>query len=253
MSMISLGNGAPLRLRIHAGLRQLAKEDPEDKRPLKPKRTPKTVPLFPESGSVSTAEVRSERLARQVVQLCLMNQVNVKILERFNSLGITDWWLTGGCLFQTVWNLRTGRGAGQGVKDYDLVYFSEDQSWEAEDQVIKDVANLFDDLDADIQVRNQSRVHLWFEEKFGSPYPPVASASEGILRFAVRAAVIGLKRTGDEFLDLFAPFGLDDVWNLIVTPNRSMPVSSQFSEKVARWQQEWPQLTVHPWAGDMSA
>ena len=239
-----------MRLRIHSGLRLAQKEPVEDKRPLRPKRVPKTVPLFPEAGSVSTAEMKSERMARQVTQLCLMNRVNATILERLPSLGLQDWWLTGGCLFQTVWNLRSGRAAGQGVKDYDLVYFSDDVSWEAEDQVIKDTTRLFEYVDADIQIRNQSRVHLLFEQKFGTPYPPVTSASEGILRFAMRAAVIGLKRTGDEFLDLYVPFGLDDVWNLIVTPNRAMPVSGLFAEKVARWRQEWPQLTIHPWAED---
>jgi hypothetical protein len=248
MSMITLGSGAPLRLRIHSGLRLTRKEPENDTRPLKPKRTPKTVPLFPEAGTVSLAEMKSERMARQVVQLCLMNRVNATILERMPSLGLADWWLTGGALFQTVWNLRSGRPAGQGILDYDLVYFSDDVSWEAEDQVIKDTARLFEDLGAEVQIRNQARVHLWFEEKFGTPYPPVTSASEGILRFAMRAAVIGLKRTGDEFLDLFAPFGLDDVWNLIATPNRAMPVAAQFAEKVSRWQKEWPNLTVHPWA-----
>lgn len=248
--MITLGSGAPLKLRIHAGLRPTPKEELEDTRPLKPKRVPKTVPLFPEAGSVSTAEIKSERMARQVAQLCLMNQVNAKILERFPSLGLQDWWLAGGCLFQTVWNLRSGRPAGQGIKDYDIVYYSEDVSWEAEDQVIKDTTRLFEDLGVDVQIRNQARVPLWYPEKFGVAYPDVANSSEGIMRFAVRAAVIGLKRTGDDFLDMFAPFGLDDVWNLILTPNRTLKISKTYNEKAARWVQEWPQLTVHAWADD---
>ncbi|MBL8643801.1 MAG: nucleotidyltransferase family protein [Rhodospirillaceae bacterium] len=250
MSLISLGTGAPLRLRIHAGLRPSAKEEAEDKRPLKPKRLPKTVPLFPEAGTVSTAEVRSERLARQVVQLILMNRVNVEILERFNRLGLHDWWLTAGALFQTVWNLRSGRAPWQGISDYDVFYFSEDQTWDAEDQVIQDCARLFEDIDADIQVRNQGRVHLWYEGKYGVAYPPLANASEGIMRFPARCAALGLKRTGDDYLDLFVPFGLDDVWNLIMTPNRTLPLSHVYANKAERWQKEWPQLTVHPWADD---
>jgi uncharacterized protein len=250
MAMITLGSGAPLRLRIHAGLRLTQKEPVDDPRPLKPKRVPKTVPLFPEAGGVSTAEVKSERMARQVVQLCLMNRINAAILERFPSLGIQDWWLTSGCLFQTVWNLRSGRPAGQGIKDYDLFYFSEDLSYEAEDQVIKDAARLFGDIDADIQVRNQARVHEWYPEKFGIAYPALTNASEGILRFPARAAAIGLKRTGDDFLDLFAPFGLDDTWNMIVTPNRTLPIARVYAEKSARWLKEWPHLTVHAWAED---
>jgi uncharacterized protein len=252
MSIISLGSGAPLRLRIHAGLRFAQKEPEHDPRPLKPKRVPTTVPLFPEAGSVSTAELKSERMARQVVQLALMNRVNATILERFPSLGLKDWWLTSGCIFQSVWNLRLGRPAGQGIDDYDIVYFSEDASWEAEDQVIQDTARLFDDLDADVQVRNQARAPLWYQEKFGVEFPPVTCASESIMRFPSRASAVGLKRTGDEFLDLFAPFGLDDIWNFVVTPNRTLQAARTFNEKVVRWKKEWPQLTVHPWADDAS-
>lgn len=250
MSLFTLGRGAPLRLRIHAGLRPTPREEAEDKRPLKPKRLPKTVPLFPDAGAVSTTEVRSERLARQVVQLCLLNPVNATILERFNSLGIADWWLTGGCLFQTVWNLRSGRPAGQGIKDYDIVYFADDPSWEAEDQVASDAERLFADLGVRVEVRNLARAELWFQENYSVDWPPVANTSEAIMRNAVRAAALGLKRTGDEFLDLFVPFGLDDVWNLIVTPNRAMPMAAQFADKVERWSREWPQLTIHPWADD---
>ncbi len=250
MSLISLGTGAPLRLRIHAGLRPTAKEEAEDKRPLKPKRVPKTVPLFPEAGTVSTAEARSERLARQVVQLILMNRINVEILERFNRMGIHDWWLTAGCLYQTVWNLRTGRPSWQGIKDYDIVYFSEDTTWEAEDILIKDCERVFEDLNAVIQVRNQSRVHLWYEDKFGIAYPALNNATEGIMRFPIRAEAIAIKRTGDDFLDLFIPFGLDDVWNIIMTPNRAMPLSHIYDAKAERFKAEWPTLTIHPWADD---
>jgi hypothetical protein len=247
MSMLSLGTGGPLRLRVHPGMRAPGDERPGTGRG---KRMAKAMPLFPEAGGVSTAEVRTERLARQVVQLILMNRVNAAILERFPSLGLQDWWLTGGAVFQTVWNLRSGRGAGQGIGDYDLFYYSDDLSPEAEHQVIRDVARLFDDIDADIQVRNQARVHLWYADKFGAAYPPVTSASEGIMRFPVRAAALGLKRSGDEFLDLFAPFGLDDVWNIIATPNRTLPISAVYAEKTRRWQAEWPRLIVHPWADD---
>jgi hypothetical protein len=247
MSMFALGTGEPLRLRVYPGARE-----PDEKRAgsARPKRVPKAMPLFPDAGGVSTAEVRTERLARQVVQLCLMNRVNATILERFPSLGIQDWWLTSGCLFQTVWNLRSGRGAGQGIRDYDIFYYSEDLSYEAEDQVIKDTARLFADTDAEIQVRNQARVHLWYPEKFGIAYPPLTNASEGILRFPARGAAIGLKRTGDEFLDLFAPYGLDDTWNIIATPNRTLPISAVYAEKTERWLKEWPRLVVHPWADD---
>ena len=45
-----------------------------------------------------------------------------------------------------------------------------DLSWEGENRVIRRCAAAFADLDADVQVRNQARVHLWYPEKFGVPH-----------------------------------------------------------------------------------
>jgi hypothetical protein len=46
------------------------------------------------------------------------NDVLTAVLSRSASLGLPGWYLTAGCLFQTVWNVVTGRrpalpGAGQ--------------------------------------------------------------------------------------------------------------------------------------------
>ena len=30
-----------------------------------------------------------------------------------------------GCLYQTVWNVLTGRDRGTGIEDYDLIYFDD--------------------------------------------------------------------------------------------------------------------------------
>ena len=122
-------------------------------------------------------EAASEKLAARIVEACLVNRVNAQILERFPKLGIRDWWLTSGCVAQTVWNMRTGRPATEGINDYDVVYFADDPSAEAEDQVIRDAGKLFADLPVTVEVRNQARVHLWYPEKYGIAYSPLTTAS----------------------------------------------------------------------------
>lgn len=232
-------SGGSLRLRIHPR--------PATERAGKA-GAGRSLPLFPEAGGVSRSEMLVDRLARQVVQLCLMNPINVALIERFATFGIQDWWLTAGCLAQTVWNLRTGRPPGHGIKDYDIFYYADDLSEEAENEVIAKAAAEFADLGVKVDVRNQARVHVWYPKKFGVAYPPLAGASEGILRFPSRTLAIGLKRTGDEFIDLFAPFGLENVWNMVIAPNRSLPIPHIYAEKAERWRKSWPTLTVHAWA-----
>jgi len=178
--------------------------------------------------------------------LALRNAVNAALLQRLPSLGLPDWWLVSGCLFQTVWNIQTGRDVQYGIRDYDLFYFDPDTSYEAEDAVIRRVCDACADISTAIEVRNQARVHLWFGEKYGAPYPPLGRASDGIDRFLMTCAQLGICTDGDG-VKIYAPAGFDDVTNMIVRPNR-MPnfLAEQYETKTARWKALWPELTVLP-------
>lgn len=176
----------------------------------------------------------------------LQNPINAAILERMPSLNLPDCWLVSGSLFQTVWNVQTGRAPTYGIKDYDLFYHDPgDTSWEAEDTVIKACASMFKDVEAEIQVRNQARVHLWYTEKFGAAYPPLESSRTGIDRFTTPSSMYGVSAGGDGALSVYAPHGYDDPFDLIVRPNpASRAVAHVYVEKSARWKNLWPELTV---------
>ena len=238
MAHIFLPDGRSFRLRLF----------PRPK-PVKRRRwvVPTSLALFDPPTDDDALDTPAERLAARVTELCLLNRNNAEILTRMPELGLRDWWLVSGCLFQTVWNLRSGRPADKGIADYDVCYFSEDLSWDAEDEVIRDAAKLFADLPVNIQLRNQARVHLWYPEKFGVAYPPLTTAGEGVLRFPCSAQAIGLKRTGEEFMDVYAPFGLGDVRDMVARPNRALPLASIYAEKTIRWRTEWNKLTVYQW------
>ncbi len=107
---------------------------------------------------------------RRFVEFVLSNEHNRTVLARAPELGAPDWWLTAGAVFQTVWNSLDDRAPDEGIRDYDLFYFDDrDLSWEAEDAVIKRAGDLFADLDVVVEMRNEARVHLWYEEHFGTP------------------------------------------------------------------------------------
>ena len=181
------------------------------------------------------------------IEIVHRNPVNAKILAGMSALGLADAWLVSGCLFQTVWNHLTGRPICYGIKDYDLFYFDgADLSWDAEDRVIRRVSSGFAGLDAVIEVRNQARVHLWYEDKFGTPYPPLSSARDGIDRFLERTSKVGIRPLAAGGFQLYAPEGLDHISTMTVAPDRNTPHFSEarYQEKVVRWQRCWPELTV---------
>ncbi|GAA3278965.1 hypothetical protein GCM10010469_63300 [Streptomyces labedae] len=45
------------------------------------------------------------------------NDTLLEVLRRTETLGLPGWYVTAGCLFQTVWNVVTGRPPGEGIKD----------------------------------------------------------------------------------------------------------------------------------------
>lgn len=178
------------------------------------------------------------------LERALANAANRAILERLPFLGLADAWLVSGSLFQTVWNVQTGRAPTHGIRDYDIFYFDPDTSWETEDAAIRRVAEAFADLGVEIELRNQARVHLWYEEKFGRPYPPLARATDGIDRFLAHACMVGVHPTG-ETLEVYAPHGFDDIETMTIRPNRVANFSAErYAEKAARWKEKWPELRV---------
>src|SRR5262249_8569234 len=125
----------------------------------------------------------------------LKNPINEIIARELFELALPDAWLVAGCLVQTVWNVLTGRAVGHGINDYDVFYFDPDTSWGAEDKAIRAVAARFENLGAAVEVRNQARVHLWYAEKHGLPYPQLKRATDGIDRFLTVNTMIGVRRT----------------------------------------------------------
>jgi hypothetical protein len=176
------------------------------------------------------------------------NGVLLTVLDRAADLGLPDWYVTAGCLFQTVWNVVTKKPATSGIKDYDVFYFDRsDLSWTAEDRVIQSARHAFADLPADVEIRNEARVHLWYEQKFGTASLPYESTEAAIDSFAATTCCLGVRLEADGRWRIYAPHGLSDVFNLVVRPNPVLAPQGVYETKTARWRRQWPELTVMDW------
>tara|TARA_B100000676_G_scaffold269243_1_gene285027 strand:- start:6187 stop:6843 length:657 start_codon:yes stop_codon:yes gene_type:complete len=168
----------------------------------------------------------TDLLASDFVDLALANPANVAVLERLPDLGGADCWLVAGCLYGPVWNALLGQPADANINDYDIFYWDPDTSWEAEDAVIRRADALFAYLGIEHEVRNQVRVPLWFEQRFGSPFPATTCSADNIAGFIVSCACVGLRRDGAGGYDLCAPKGLDELFAGILRPNPDNPTTS---------------------------
>jgi len=168
----------------------------------------------------------------------------MRVMTVARDLDLPDWLVFSGAIYQPVWNHLTRRPPEHGIKDYDLGYFDPDTSWDAEDAVIRRVASHFaPPLRDQVEVRNQARVHLWFEDHFGEPYAPLADTAEALERFAAPACAVGARLERDGGLTIVAPFGLEDVFAMRLRPNpRREPKG--LARIIASARARWPEVTV---------
>ncbi|NUP03658.1 MAG: nucleotidyltransferase family protein [Nonomuraea sp.] len=170
----------------------------------------------------------------------------VQVLGRARELALPGWWLAAGAVVQTIWNHVTGRSPDHGIRDYDLIYYDpSDLSWEAEDRVIRAGREAFGDVP--VEIRNEARVHLWYERRFGVPCPPYDSSEDAIDSFPATTTCLGARLTPSGAWRLYAPYGVADAFNLVLRPNPRQAPRHVYEAKVARWTETWPELTALPW------
>ncbi len=169
------------------------------------------------------------------------------VLENWAEVRLADGWLVAGAVAQTVWNARLGYPPDHGIRDVDIVYFDADdlaaQSEQAEEQRIR---SLFAGLPVPFDVKNEARVHLWYEARFGKAIAPYRSTEDAIATFPTTATSIGV-RLADGRFEISAPFGLADLCRLVVRPNKKQITIRIYQAKVARWRTLWPSLDIRPW------
>lgn len=172
----------------------------------------------------------------------------MEIVTAVRDLCLADAWLVSGGIYQTVWNIITDRPLLHGIKDFDIVYFDgRDLSYEAEDKVIAKVNAALPHLAELLEVRNQARVHLWYESRFGRPYRPLDCAMDSLTTYAARTHAVAARLDRQDKLVIHAPFGLANLFAMRLVPNYGNPNEETYTEKAERMKRLWPELEIVRW------
>jgi hypothetical protein len=190
-------------------------------------------------------ESSESELRKRLTAILRTTPTLMSVLLVARRLCLPDWLVFSGAVYQPVLNHLTGRPLDYGIKDYDLGYFdASDLSYDAEDAVIRRVKTAFDEpVRSMVEVRNQARVHLWFEAKFREPYRPLSSTAEALERFASATFAVGVRLEADDRLHIEAPFGLADVFALRLRPNPRRKTVG-FARTAADVRRRWPEVVV---------
>ncbi|KKQ79819.1 MAG: hypothetical protein UT01_C0027G0004 [Candidatus Daviesbacteria bacterium GW2011_GWA1_38_7] len=155
-----------------------------------------------------------------------------------------NWYLGAGCICQSVWNHLSDKKITDGIKDYDLVYYNaKDISKESEEKEQERIRSLFLSIQAEIEVVNEARVHLWFEQDFGKKIDQLKSCEDAINRWPTTATSVGVNKINGK-LNVYAPYGLNDLFGMVVRPNKPSVIKWVYEKKVEKWTKKWPDLKV---------
>jgi len=184
---------------------------------------------------------------KQLTKVLQQSQALYGMIEQAAGLGLKEYYIGAGCIAQTVWNYQSGFAPTHGISDIDFAYFDHsDLSFEAENATIERITRMIGSCEIPLDIKNQARVHLWYRDHFGYEIAPYESLECAINTWPTTATSVGVRLEGG-VLQVYAPFGLEDLFGMIVRANKAQITEEIYLGKAQKWREKWPGLTVIPW------
>lgn len=186
-----------------------------------------------------------------VVSILKKNKKLMEILDYVAELGLNDFYLAAGCIFQTIWNYYDGKDLNFGIKDIDIIYYdSSDLSVDVDLEYYK-IINRYaksKHLDYEIDVSNEARMHLWkMERESNLEVCPYKNSCDAIMRWIATVHAIGITKVNGD-IKVYAPYGLSDIFSRTIRPIKHEGNSQElYEKKVLSWQERFSDLRIVPW------
>jgi hypothetical protein len=163
------------------------------------------------------------------------------ILALVRSLGLPDCWVGAGFVRNAVWDHLHGRTPSSLPADVDVLWFDPKQADPSEDEKLEAMLRA-NDPSVRWSVKNQARMHT---RNGDSPY---ASATDAMRFWPETATAVAVRRTDQDHCQVAAPYGLDDLFGLVVrpTPRFARDKRQIYEERIKAkgWIATWPHLRI---------
>ena len=176
-----------------------------------------------------------------LVAILASDAVRMKALADVRAMALADGWIGAGFVRDAVWDQLHGRGPLHPAGDVDILWFDPAQSKPEIDRSLE--IQLKQRCSTLLwSVKNQSRMNV---RNGDAAYVCVADAMRHWPETATAVAV-RLSEMGD--LEINAPYGLDDLFDLRLVPTPYFVTSKHhiFQQRILQkqWLKRYPQLTL---------
>lgn len=162
------------------------------------------------------------------------------LLGTVETLGLPDCWIGAGFVRNAVWNHLHGAPVSEPGGDVDVIWYDPDCMDAGEDRRLKDLLKRLEPA-ITWSVKNQARMH----RRNGDPR--YTSATDAMRYWPETATAVAARRSGLDGCEIAAPYGLDDLFNLVLRPTFRFRAEKRnvYEDRIRSkdWTCSWPLLT----------
>jgi hypothetical protein len=182
---------------------------------------------------------RNRRL--QLQSLIASDPGRMRVLHIVKDLGLPDCWIAAGFVRNRVWDHLHEHATSPLPQDIDVIWFEPNESTAQRDAALELALRKRDDT-LDWSVKNQARMH---ERNADQPY---RSSLDAMRYWPETATAVGVRLDDEGNIEVSAPFGLDDLFKLIVRPTPRFTAEKHpiYLDRIRskHWLTHWPRLQI---------
>ena len=171
------------------------------------------------------------------LQMILVDTRINTVLRAIAQLNLSNWWLAGDAVRNTVWSSIFGNDCGLGIKDFDIAFFDLEGNRSQELAAKATLTEQFPDDEFD--VKNQASFARW---RLGSRL--YTSTEDGITDWLHTATAVGVRLDAQGQWQFFTPYGLDDLFDGIIRPTPTHTHNLDAHNKASGFLQKCPYLRL---------
>lgn len=168
-------------------------------------------------------------------------------LVAVRSLNLSSWCIGAGAVRNLVWDSLHDFHTPSALSDIDVAHFdASDLSAGSDAEIQRRLSNVYQF--GQWEVTNQAAVHTWFEAAFGHPVSPLVSLEDAVASWPEFATSVGLTLRDDDSIGVIAPYGLDDLFAMVVRRNPMRVSVDTYRKRIEQkqYQKRWPHVTIVP-------
>ncbi|MGI9412114.1 MAG: nucleotidyltransferase family protein [Hyphomicrobiales bacterium] len=177
---------------------------------------------------------------RWLIDILRGDTLAVDCLNAVRDMDLPDGWIGAGFVRNKAWDVLHGRERFTPLNDVDVVYFDRSVTERRHETALEQrLAGVMPGVPW--SVRNQARMHI----RNGDP--PYADTADALAHWVETATAVAARSDNGGAIHILAPFGLDDLVNLILRPTPAFTGKRDaFDRRLAAkgWCGIWPKLAV---------